>query len=323
MKINIKKTIAIVGALFALFTPTQILATTNWTGNISNDWHESGNWSNGAPVYGNDPYITLGIVDMTSTVDISTTLTLQNAILNIKNAYFRNSTTLLFGGSDVTTSIFLDNAQAHTPLEVHNGHLGLDNNSTFTATILTISDSSISIDNSSKLNTSYVYASENLSVIISRNSEFLNTSKTDNWIFSGTLSLAAGGTFMGTDSNLTFDNNVSILFDLTNLSEYNETKISAQTITLKDNVTLIISNFSEESPFASGDSFDLFDGTIVGTFASIQLNKLTEGLFWDLTDLYITGTIRVGGTVIPEPSTYALIFGILALALAIYRKRFF
>jgi len=71
--------------------------------------------------------------------------------------------------------------------------------------------------------------------------------------------------------------------------------------------------------FVEGDSFTLFEaGTIVGTFDDVYISgTLAEGLSWNLDNLYINGSISV----IPEPSTYALIFGSLALALAVYRRR--
>jgi|GEM_PF-5618011 len=84
-----------------------------------------------------------------------------------------------------------------------------------------------------------------------------------------------------------------------------------------DGGNLMVSAFGT---FVNGETFTLFDvGTIVGTFDDIEIHgsTLADGLSWNTDNLYINGTI----TVIPEPSTYALIFGALALGLAIYRRR--
>lgn len=45
---------------------------------------------------------------------------------------------------------------------------------------------------------------------------------------------------------------------------------------------------------ANGDTFDLFDGSsFSGSFASLVLPALPSGLFWDLSQLAVNGTIRV------------------------------
>lgn len=42
-----------------------------------------------------------------------------------------------------------------------------------------------------------------------------------------------------------------------------------------------------------GQEYDLFDGTILGQFATLDLPRLVAGQFWDASDLYATGVIRV------------------------------
>lgn len=42
-----------------------------------------------------------------------------------------------------------------------------------------------------------------------------------------------------------------------------------------------------------GHEFDLFDGTILGQFATLDLPRLVSGQFWDTRKLYSTGVIRV------------------------------
>ena len=65
-----------------------------------------------------------------------------------------------------------------------------------------------------------------------------------------------------------------------------------------------------------GNSFDLFNGTLVGDFDTVMLPALGGALAWDTTQLTQNGTVSV----VPEPSTLALVgFGLVALALR--RKR--
>ncbi|MFA6959717.1 MAG: autotransporter-associated beta strand repeat-containing protein [Opitutaceae bacterium] len=78
-----------------------------------------------------------------------------------------------------------------------------------------------------------------------------------------------------------------------------------------------------------GDTLHLFETTsgantsITGTFTAINnLPTLSGGLSWDTSSLYTDGFITVVTSSIPEASTYAAIFGSLALAgAAIHRRR--
>lgn len=66
-----------------------------------------------------------------------------------------------------------------------------------------------------------------------------------------------------------------------------------------------------------GNSFDLFDfTTATGTFDTLNLASLGGGLSWDTSNLYTTGVISV----VPEPTTWALLAGSLT-ALVIFRRR--
>jgi T5SS/PEP-CTERM-associated repeat protein len=66
-----------------------------------------------------------------------------------------------------------------------------------------------------------------------------------------------------------------------------------------------------------GDTFDLFDweGGVSGTFAVTNMPALGNGLYWDTTNLYTTGTV----TVVPEPATFMLL-GIGGLFAGLVRK---
>jgi hypothetical protein len=70
---------------------------------------------------------------------------------------------------------------------------------------------------------------------------------------------------------------------------------------------------------AAGDSYNLLDwGSSSGTFNSVNLPTL-NGLMWDTSGLYTTGMLSVSA--IPEPATYAAIFGAGALAFTVWRRR--
>ena len=65
----------------------------------------------------------------------------------------------------------------------------------------------------------------------------------------------------------------------------------------------------------AGDLFDLFDGTLLGQFSTINLPTLA-GLSWDTSALYTTGTLLAT----PEPSTFAMLLGVL-VGLFLWRRR--
>jgi hypothetical protein len=65
-----------------------------------------------------------------------------------------------------------------------------------------------------------------------------------------------------------------------------------------------------------GDSFDILNGTITGTFANLDLPSLPGGEQWNTSELYSSGLL----TVTPEPSTFALLV-IGAISLLFYARR--
>ncbi len=59
-----------------------------------------------------------------------------------------------------------------------------------------------------------------------------------------------------------------------------------------------------------GESYQLFDfGSMTGAFSQINLPTLSDGLFWNLSELFINGSIQV----IPEPTPKLLLMGIFLL----------
>lgn len=66
---------------------------------------------------------------------------------------------------------------------------------------------------------------------------------------------------------------------------------------------------------STGDSFDILDwGTLLGEFADIRLPALQQGLTWDLSALYVDGTLAVTGNPVPVPGALWLFGpGVIAL----------
>jgi len=84
--------------------------------------------------------------------------------------------------------------------------------------------------------------------------------------------------------------------------------------------TLQVTLINSYNP-TTGASFNLFSGTMTGTFATISLPGLDPGLAWDTSALYSTGTLGVSLSAVPEPSTYAAILGASALGFAAWQRR--
>ena len=87
----------------------------------------------------------------------------------------------------------------------------------------------------------------------------------------------------------------------------------------------VIVNFTDEfieQYLESYYSFNMF-ATIVGDISNVNWDvAYSNGHYsWDVRSPSNGSFVIENITVIPEPSTYAMIFGILALGLAIYRKR--
>lgn len=67
---------------------------------------------------------------------------------------------------------------------------------------------------------------------------------------------------------------------------------------------------------ASGNVFNILDGTTSGTFSSFSFPALAPGLSWDTSDLYTVGNLKI----VPEPSA-ALLLVSSSLAFAMRRRR--
>lgn len=116
--------------------------------------------------------------------------------------------------------------------------------------------------------------------------------------------IAPGDSAIGT---LTFNNALT----LAGLATMELNRNNAQNADLINDVgsgitlggTLTVNNIG--AALVLGDTFNLFDGTISGTFSTINLPTLDSSLQWDESQLYNNGIIDVVS--VPEPATLALL----------------
>lgn len=132
---------------------------------------------------------------------------------------------------------------------------------------------------------------------------------------SGTV--APGTSGIGTISvvNLTLAPGSTVTMDIDRNASQKADLISASG-TLTFDGTLQVVNIG--GTLQAGDVFDLFSGTLAGSFSSTDLPALNPGLTWDLSQLGTAGTIAVAP--VPEPATAALL-GLGASSLLLFRRR--
>lgn len=132
-------------------------------------------------------------------------------------------------------------------------------------------------------------------------------------------------TFRGAGGTVDFsqDSTAAFHLDIADIANYERIVFdNIATISLAGSLEL---NFTGSYSFAEGDTLQLFNwgnATISGSFSNdvaASLVPLSEGLVWNLNGLYTTGAISVAA--IPEPSTYALIVGLGAIGLCVWRRR--
>jgi autotransporter family porin len=146
--------------------------------------------------------------------------------------------------------------------------------------------------------------------------------------YSGNIRFSGGFAPGNSPAAVTFAGNAT--FDATSLLEMElggltpgggyDKVIVAGLLTL-GNGTLDVTDFDGFTPTA-GNMFDLLDwGSLSGTFSQIMLPTLSDGLAWDVSRLYLDGTISVAA--VPEPQTYAMLLAGLALLTFAMRRRSF
>jgi len=118
------------------------------------------------------------------------------------------------------------------------------------------------------------------------------------------ITLVGTHTFSGAELN----------FTLTNASTYGRL-LGAFTSTFAGTI-----NITGAYTGTAGDSFDFTTGNFSGaTLNTASLPTLSSGLAWNTSSFLSTGVLSV--TAVPEPSTYAALFGVASLGFVAWRRR--
>lgn len=100
---------------------------------------------------------------------------------------------------------------------------------------------------------------------------------------------------------LTFSNNLTLagvtLLEIDRTNAPNADRLVASALTFGG--TLTVTNLGD--PLVAGDTFNLFDGSLSGIFATTNLPSLTTGLTWDASLLASQGVIKVASLAAPQP----------------------
>ncbi len=128
---------------------------------------------------------------------------------------------------------------------------------------------------------------------------------------SSTLSLGTG-TLTLSGASTTFASGQTLNLGISSLASFGRIDAGANALFFAGTL-----NVTGTHSFNAGDSFNLFDGDLSGTFSSVSLPSLSGGLQWDTSSLYSTGVISV----IPEPSAFAALAGLGAVGFAATRRR--
>ena len=99
-------------------------------------------------------------------------------------------------------------------------------------------------------------------------------------------------------------------------SQYDQINVTGQLVLAGDLDVELLDGFQPQA----GESFQLFDGQLSGTFSQVTLPALSNGLSWNTSNLDTNGTISVT----PEPGSLVLLAagGVGALGYGL-RRRFF
>lgn len=136
----------------------------------------------------------------------------------------------------------------------------------------------------------------------------------------GTLAPGNSPGLVSIDGNLAFESTAITLLEIGGLERgvaYDAIDVTGD---LVFDGTLTVTLINDFTPMF-GDSFQLFEASSFGgTFAQLNLPDLDPTLRWNTDHLHDTGILSVVGA-IPEPSTFAALAGLGALALATTRRR--
>lgn len=225
------------------------------------------------------------------------------------------------GTKNSSTNVFIDKGstfKTSTSLTVNGTHsLGQNSTALWDIKGNLTSAAIYTTDSAGTQSTINIYGSATVStgeVKANRSNSFLNFIMQD--VDFAKMSLVADDTIV--------DNSIDAILTGTNLEKVNNFTI-----------TLDLENFSVDGDFDAGETyvvalirltetlepFDVSNISIANSDKMGETWSLAEGenLFWEDSTLFLKVTSL--GSSIPEPSTYAAIFGALALAFAAYRRR--
>ncbi|MDI1247310.1 MAG: PEP-CTERM sorting domain-containing protein [Lacunisphaera sp.] len=245
-------------------------------------------------------------------------------ILNDDAAITQNAATVVLTGAG---SVF----NGLNSLTTNAGSLSLLGGRAFTTSAAMTNSGTLAVGSGSSFSTSSTFAnSGNLNVTgaFSAGGGLTNTGTlggsgtfTGSLISAGTLSPGNSPGLLTVTGNLTLQGTSQLYMELGGLVEgvsYDSIDVSG-IMALNGALNVVLVNGFVP---ATGATFNLFDASsFTGTFGSMSLPTLTNGLSWNSSALYTSGIIIVSGAAIPEPSTYAALAGLGALGLALWRRR--
>ena len=225
------------------------------------------------------------------------------------------------GSKNSTATVFIDKGSTFktgTSLTVNGTHSNGQNSTALWDIKGNLTSAAIyTTDSAGTQSTINIYGSATVStgaIKANRSNSFLNFIMQD--VDFAKMSLVADDTIV--------DNSIDAILTGTNLANVNNFTI-----------TLDLENFSVDGDFDAGETYvvalirlteatELFDVSNISIANSDKMGEtwsLAEGenFFWEDNTLFLKVTSF--GSSIPEPSTYAAIFGAIALAFAAYRRR--
>ncbi len=219
---------------------------------------------------------------------------------------------LVFSGSSATS---LGTAATGVSLTASGTALRLNNSGTLSmvGTISTVSGSSLTLNNSAAVTVTG-------GTTIAAGASLTGIGNLGGGLISILGNIAPGVSAIGTMSvsSLTLGAGSIITMEIDRSASQNADLLSSSG-TLTYGGTLTVDNIG--ASLAAGDSFNLFDGTIAGTFDATNLPSLGSGLEWDMSQLNSSGIISVTMAPVPEPTSIALLGIGLGMGLWQIRRR--
>lgn len=212
------------------------------------------------------------------------------------SGYSVSAGTLVFSGSSATS---LGTAANGVSLTASGTALRLNNSGTLSmgGAIATVSGSSLTLNNSAAVTVTG-------GTTIAAGASLTGNGNLGGGLISISGNVAPGLSGIGTMSvsSLTLGSGSTITMEINRSAGQNADLLSASG-TLTYGGTLTIDNIG--ASLIAGDTFNLFDGTLAGTFDATNMPSLDAGLGWDVSQFSSSGIISV--MAVPEPASIALL----------------